>query len=373
MRYLCCDPQMVQLGDVIEIESSPEPAPRSATPKPRDKGKRKATPYRLGLAPSVIELTDSETEPNVKSPTGRPQNHVAPMGQSPSAQKQKNKASIPDLDPYTLRPSGSLDNIPTPNDVFASSSGSGTGAGPLTQQPTPANAHAQTLFLTSDEENEQPASIAPIGRVDGEVIEDPLAAIIREPTIPILNPDPQPQVPTRTNSPDSAPTPDLDPILIEDMDPTSTAVAQILEIIPNVEPTHLLELVETHLPTFSVFHGDHDADGGEGVEAAREAAREGEGAREATVEERVQGVVGHVLHLLFEDSDYPRADLRHGKGKGKRVAEDAEDKGKGKAKDVAPKKPRIDYSVVDRPFPGGPNYFELALVCPSTRLPNYSL
>ena len=152
---------------------------------------------------------------------------------------------------------------------------------------------------------------------------------------------------------------------MENIDPTSTAVAQILEIIPNVEPAHLLQLIETHLPTFSVFQGnrDPDDDGGEGAAAA--------GEREATVEEQVQGVVGHVLHHLFENPDYPKADLRaNGKGKGKRVndpddEDDLEGKGKGKAKDSSSKKPKIDYASIHRPFPGGPNYFELALVCPS--------
>jgi hypothetical protein len=83
------------------------------------------------------------------------------------------------------------------------------------------------------------------------------------------------------------------------MDPISIAVAQILEIIPNVEPTHLLQLIETHLPTYSVFHGNHDLRTG-------------------------------------------------GKGKGKRVGDpDNEDslEGKGKAKDP-PKKPKIDIPVL---------------------------
>ena len=145
---------------------------------------------------------------------------------------------------------------------------------------------------------------------------------------------------------------------IEKIDPTSIAVAQILEIIPNLEPTHLLQLIETHLLTYSVFHGDRnpDDDGEEGAAA---------GERVATVQEQVQGVVRHVLLHLFENPDYPRADLRaDGKIKGKTVGgpDDEDDlEGKGKEK-VSSKKPRIDYAIIDRPFPGGPNYFELALV-----------
>ena len=50
---------MVQLGDIIEINSSPEHTPRPAMHK---SGKGKVTPYRLAPASSVIELTDSESE-----------------------------------------------------------------------------------------------------------------------------------------------------------------------------------------------------------------------------------------------------------------------------------------------------------------------
>jgi E3 ubiquitin-protein ligase RNF216 len=161
------------------------------------------------------------------------------------------------------------------------------------------------------------------------------------------------------------PTENVDPaenvLPVENIDPTSTVVAQILEIIPNVEPVHLLQLIETHLPTYSMFRGNGGPDENDGDGAAVA------GELEATVEERVQGVVGHVLHLLFENPDYQKAELRAG-GKGKRVGgpDDEvglEGKGKRKAKDSSSKKPKIDYASIDRPFPGGPNYFDLALVC----------
>ena len=32
--------------------------------------------------------------------------------------------------------------------------------------------------------------------------------------------------------------------------------------------------------------------------------------------------------------------------------------------ETLPKKPKIDYASVDRPFPDGPNHYDLALVCP---------
>ena len=152
---------------------------------------------------------------------------------------------------------------------------------------------------------------------------------------------------------------------IDNIDPTSTAVAQILEIIPNVEPAHVLQLIETHLTTYS-GNRDHDDDGGEGAAALA-------GERIATDEEQVQEVVRHVLHLLFENPDYPKANLRADENiKGETVGDpnyedDLEEKEKGKTKDSSSKKFKIDYhdAIIDRPFPGGINYLDLALVCPS--------
>ena len=347
---------MVQLGDIIEIESSPEHTPRPATHKSREKGKGKATPYRFELASSVIELTDSESEADEgKASTSRVGFSHSYSHPGPSSPK---RTSISNLNSSPVRPTGSLDNVFTPtqqNDVLASGSGSGSGTDACpTKQKLNGHSHNPPLFLPGDEENESSApDTADIGRVEASGTST--SVIERDRTI--LTPETQPQIPTASNS---------NPIPIENIDPTSIAVAQILEILPNVEPTHLLQLIETHLPTYSVFHGnrDSDADDGEGAAAARE--------REATAEEQVQGVVGHVLHLLFENPDYPKADLRAGgKRKGKRVdvpddEDDLEGKGKGKAKGPSPKKPKIDYASIDRPFPGGPNYFDLALVCPSS-------
>ena len=286
---------MVQLGDIIEIESSPEPV------KSQDKGKGKARP------PSVIELSDSESEDQQK--------------------RKKNKNSSTSVD----------NNIPTKTppqpqlNVSAASCANDTSkAGPSTLKHTP---HPPPpLFLPGDE-SEEHEPLASIGHalMDDNPIQEPL--------------------PQHTDlQPPLDPIPDLDSMPMEDIDPTSTAVAQILEIMPNVEPTHLLKLIETHLPTFSVLH---ERDIGDGAAA-----------REATVDEQVQGVVGHVLHLLCEDPDYPKADPR-GKGKGKRVVED-EDGKEIKAKAV--KKPKIDYATTSRLFPGGPNYFDLALVRPHNLL-----
>ena len=78
-------------------------------------------------------------------------------------------------------------------------------------------------------------------------------------------------------------------------------------------------------------------------------------------------MVRHVLHLLFENPDYPKADLRaDGKIKGKTVGDpDHEDDLEEKEKGKTSKKPKIDYASIDWLFPGGINYLDLALVCAS--------
>jgi len=106
-----------------------------------------------------------------------------------------------------------------------------------------------------------------------------------------------------------------------DSDPVSASVTHILEIIPDVEPDHLTRLVTNAVST----HGS--------------------------------GVLEHVLHILFEDSKYPKMDA---KGKGKRKREDDEDKD---AQAGGSKRPKVDFGYGDlsRAFKGGPDYLDLAL------------
>ena len=346
---------MVHLGDAIEIESSdssPELTPHPATYKSRGKleGKGKATPHRLGFASSVIEIPDSESEADdgQSSPyrRARPSHSNSHAGPGPSSPK---RTSILNSKSYPVRPTGSLDNIFKPpqqnlNDALAS--GSATEAS-RTKQNLSSCYHDPTPYLSSDDEHKTPlTALAHIGRIDVSGTSTPV--IEREPTI--LMPETQSQIFTRPTAPNSDPIPF--------MDPTSTAVAQILEVLlemmPNFEPAHLLQLIETNLSTYSV-NRDRDADGKEGAAAA--------GEREVTVEERVQGVVGRILHLLFENPDYPETDSRAGGRRKLRKRIKAGDlegkrKGKGRAKDSSLIKPKIDYASIDRPF------LDPDLVCP---------
>lgn len=97
-------------------------------------------------------------------------------------------------------------------------------------------------------------------------------------------------------------------------------LAQVLEIVPDVEPNYAQELIAKNLPTF----GDK--------------------------------VVETVLHTLFEDAGYPKAEKKRkaasGSGSGGSVAKKARVGGE------------VDYASTDRPFAGGPDYAELAIVRP---------
>ena len=102
--------------------------------------------------------------------------------------------------------------------------------------------------------------------------------------------------------------------------PYDVYVAQVLEIIPDVLPAHVVSLIEQHYPSF----GDKVAEA--------------------------------VLHTLFENPDYPRAEAK-GMGKGKRKREDDEEELPQRAV-----RPKIDYGDKNRRREGSHQYVNLALV-----------
>ncbi|KAJ3495887.1 hypothetical protein NMY22_g19881 [Coprinellus aureogranulatus] len=123
-------------------------------------------------------------------------------------------------------------------------------------------------------------------------------------------------------------------------DPTTTAVASVLEMIPDVDPDHLLALVETHLPTYGP-------------------------------NQIVEFLVAH----LFENPGYPRVERGKAKGKGRAVEAKAGGSASGKRKAGSgdegggPKKPKIDYASVDRPNTGGDHYRECAIAALQAAFP----
>ncbi|KAI5984865.1 hypothetical protein EDD15DRAFT_2176650 [Pisolithus albus] len=99
-------------------------------------------------------------------------------------------------------------------------------------------------------------------------------------------------------------------------------VARVTEIIPDVQPAHVLSLVER------------------------------------TTQTNPDAVVELVLHALFEDPSYPKIDR---KGKRKRDEAEQEEKEEGRRSSRGTPKPRVDYLSEDREYDGGPFYSELSL------------
>jgi TRIAD3 protein (E3 ubiquitin-protein ligase RNF216) len=268
---------LLDMLDVIDLSSSPEPtralaALTAAANKSKRAGKAKAIPG------PIFDLTNSDDDDDdfvLSLPPAQETQNVA----GPSSSRQEIRFDA----------SSSFVNIP----------GQSTKAnGTSTQAP---------LFLPSDDEENRPPqrTLSP----DLEMIHPS-----QPPTVVFDVPEGGTQ----------------SPLLVENFepDPESATVARVLEIIPDVEPDHLLALVRKH------------------------------------AEEHPAGtLVEHILHMLFEDSSYPRVD-RKGKRKKADVGGDGEngvaDGDDGNA--TCSKKTKIDYATKSRPFTGGAHYADLALV-----------
>ena len=109
-------------------------------------------------------------------------------------------------------------------------------------------------------------------------------------------------------------------------------MARVLEIVPDVKPDHLTQLVTRAVSTHRT------------------------------------GVLEHVLDVLFEDSNYPKIDA-NGKGKRKRADDEDKDTQAGGSK-----RPKVDFGYGDlsRAFKGGPDYLDLALVWNSSHHDMYA-
>lgn len=101
-----------------------------------------------------------------------------------------------------------------------------------------------------------------------------------------------------------------------EQDIASKMLAQVLEVVPDVQPEHAAELISQH----STAHPDE--------------------------------VVQAVIHTLFETPSYPKVDR-----KGKRKATD-QDEGEHKR----PRLDEPDYAQLNRPFKGGVHYSDLSMV-----------
>ncbi|TCD66626.1 hypothetical protein EIP91_001093, partial [Steccherinum ochraceum] len=295
---------MAGTADIVDISPTrPIRALPRAGPSAR---KRRALP----ATESVIEITDSEDED-------------AP---GPSTAKRGG---------LSLRTSSSIMEIDAETFHFSQSqnlSGSRSSQSPkkASHAPLARNVHAPASPVAG------PSSTHAVRRLLAEssghanhIRQDSLASIShasspppsQTPSLiiqpePVLAPAPPPRLPTP---------PPFEP----PEDPLSMFVAQVLEIIPDVEPDHVLSLVTLHY------------------------------------EEYKDKVVEPVLHALFEDPNYPKLDK---KGKRKRIepeerGEESSSVAKRRVSEAPVALPvlELDYADERRPHPPGPYYDELSI------------
>jgi TRIAD3 protein (E3 ubiquitin-protein ligase RNF216) len=268
--------------EVIDIPSSPELLP-TVSRVPRNRSQQPGSQKRrlpLPPAPSrwaeeVIEITDSDSEPEhelVSSENRRlVETHAVPGPSNlPVIGAPRDGGLLADA----VLPAAGSSQKPLRDDIVASA----------------------PLFYSDDEDTELQQKPILMQQLDVPPV----------PVLPLV-PLPQPSQPSEPPADAQA--------------PTDACVARVLEIVPDVEPAHVLGLAE---------HFIHNP-----VNAG-------------------QNVLELVLHSLFENQNYPKIDR---KGKRKRTEDDEEGAARGQAA------PKIDYGATNREFKGGVHYFELALVC----------
>lgn len=223
-----------------------------------------------GLVVDIIDISDSDDDtphqrvrrPRAARKTAAEDTHRAGPSRRPIAGRSKPLAASSS--------GGSLDNI-TNDDAKQN------------KQHTiyPQRQASIPLFLTSDEENAPPRVIDPFQhRVHSP---DPYEDVLQD---------------------------------IPEQDPESVYLAQIIEIVPDVDSDHVLAMIKKFLP------------------------------------EKGAEVVETILHALLEDPTYPRTDK---KGKRKQVHQSEE-------RDNPEKRVKIDYGASDRKYEGGVFYSDLAIV-----------
>lgn len=251
---------------VIEIPSSPEPGPSRPLQKPANERRPRK---RLPPGGSIIVLTDSDDDVPQDLVLNRAcVGHATPsrsqprgVTQSPSKNPRKAQQPLFLPDPYDSEP------------------------GPSNRAATPDRDSASPVVAEQTGENNRefmPLSLSQPGS--------------------LLEPEPEVEAP-----------------------PTDRFVAQVLEIVPDVEPAHVLELIERFREQYK------------------------------------DKVIEPVLHSLFEDPSYPKVDKSKAKGKRKRENEDAEDEGRH-TKQLAVEPEPDPFLLKDPQRIAGVHYFEIALV-----------
>lgn len=244
-------------------------------------------------AGDVIELTDSEEDMPQAGPSKRPTTR-SNSANNPAKRKGK-KRSEPAAGPSRVRgvqaPARQPPRAPSPMlPLF------------LPDLPDDPQGLAGDLHFSIDFglDLDFPPAPAPLAGPVAPAVEQHVAAVVEQPA--------------------AQPALAREPVIIPDEEEISfdTYVAQVLEIIPDVLPAHVFSLIEQRHPT----HKDN--------------------------------VVEAVLHLLIENPDYPKVDV---KGKGKRKRDDSDDHQAERAVRL-----KVDYGDKNRKADRGLHYASLAIV-----------
>lgn len=275
--------------EVIDISSSPEPENRKARiPQAKSKNQKNPgkAPVRVFDETELIEISSSEDDVPLKKPTvSRPKKAATSSKAGPSRPGPSRLFGAPranllqNVPGFSAPPVSSghiaLPSIPSIRDVPRQM--------PLFY-PSPSDDDA-------DHKPPMPLNLNRISNANDENI----------PRFPV-QPEPVPK----------SPTPKLP------VDHLDEYTVRVIEVIPDVQPTHVRTLLEEHIEAYK------------------------------------EGVVEFVLHKLFDNPGYPKIDK---KGKRKRVEVsdgEGDERGEGKAK--------IDYAVKDRARTGGALYIDIAMV-----------
>jgi TRIAD3 protein (E3 ubiquitin-protein ligase RNF216) len=267
---------------VIDIPSSPEPPvarrTRSASrqPGPSRKRPRLAPPAREPSIAEIIELTDSDDD--LPAPK-RFHRQPGPSRPTPAA------------------PSNAAPAFGKPD------------SGILADAPPPAPGPSQHVARREQQADGAPLFL-PASDDEQHVVRPPPVPVAQDvPDAALAHPPPPPPEPPAPQAP--AP-----------VDPTDEYIVRVLEIVPDVQPTHALALIEQFMPS------------------------------------QPGNVVEFVLHALFENPSYPKVDK---KGKHKQAEPDGDPI-------VRAPSPKVDYTSKARVYDCGPHYFDCSLVSNSVEL-----
>lgn len=298
---------------VIDISSSPEPQgspmPRRTRSASRQPGPSRKRPRLAAREPSiveVIELTDSDNElpmpPASKKARTQPGPSRSNASNSFGEPDPRVLADAPVSTPGPSQRASRQEQQGVNQRLFLPGSDDEVRAGPLPPDPVPAPALGSSQHIARQEQRGDGQAMF---LLDGDEIRavHPPPDPVRPDGLPVVPQEPQPLPPEPP-----APAP---------LDPVDVYIARVLEIVPDVQPTHVLALVEQ------------------------------------LMQSQPDNVVEFVLHALFENPSYPKVDK-----KGKHKREEPE----GDFNARASPRPRMDYTGKERVYNCGPHYFERSLV-----------